>query len=263
MTMSGKPVLVATDLSARCDRAVDRAAMLANDWRARLKVVHVLEPGSKVAEDSALAKETVRTVLPNPDADIDILLPKGSAPEEIARAASETGSAIIVTGIARYNHVGDYLLGTAVDHVIRHADVPVLVIKQRPRGPYRRMLAATDFSPPSRAALLKAAELFPDAAIDLVHAYHVPYEAWLNSEEVRAEIREEAQQEMSAFLNDSALPESLRQRITARLDYGETDRVVRRRLLKAMRTWSCSAPTDAAAWPMRQSAAPRNPCCPG
>lgn len=226
MTMSGKPVLVATDLSARCDRAVDRAVMLANEWRTRLNVVHVLEAGSRVAEDFALAKETVRAILPDPDADIDILLPKGSAPEEIARAARDSGSGIIVTGVARYNHVGDYLLGTAVDHVIRHADVPVLVVKQRPRGPYRRILAATDFSPPSRAALLKAAELFPDAAIDLVHAYHVPYEAWLNSEEVRAEVQEEAQHEMSAFLNDSALPDSLRQRITPRLDYGETDRVM-------------------------------------
>lgn len=226
MTISGKPVLVATDLSARCDRAVDRAVMLAIDWHTRLKVVHVLEAGAKVAGDLALARKIVRVALPNPDADVDILLPKGSAPEEIARAASETGSGIIVTGVARYNHVGDYLLGTAVDHVVRHADVPVLVVKQRPRGPYRRILAATDFSSPSRAALLKAAELFPDAAIDLVHAYHVPYEAWLNSDEVRSEIREEAQQELSAFLNDPALPESLRQRITARLDYGETDRVM-------------------------------------
>ena len=230
MTINGKPVLVATDLSARCDRAVDRAVVLADYWRVRLKVVHVLEAGSKAAEELALAKESVRSVLPDPGADVDILLPAGSAPEEIASAASETGSGIVVTGVARYNHVGDYLLGTAVDHVVRNADVPVLVVKQRPHGQYGRMLVATDLSDCSRAALLEAAELFPDAAINLIHAYHVPYEGWLNSEEVRTEIGDEAQQAMSAFLNDPALSDALRERITAKLDYGETATVVAKAL---------------------------------
>jgi nucleotide-binding universal stress UspA family protein len=92
------------------------------------------------------------------------------------------------------------------------------------------MLAATDLSGCSRAALIKAAELFPDAAIDLIHAYHVPYESWLNSDEVRAEVRDEAQQALSAFLNNTALSDSLRERIAAKIDYGETATVMAKAL---------------------------------
>lgn len=41
-----KTILCTTDLSSRCDRALDRAAMLACDWQARLVVVHALETAS-------------------------------------------------------------------------------------------------------------------------------------------------------------------------------------------------------------------------
>jgi len=43
--MGGPPkkILLATDLSSRCDRALDRAAALAARWQSALVVLHVLE----------------------------------------------------------------------------------------------------------------------------------------------------------------------------------------------------------------------------
>ncbi|MFN5481402.1 MAG: universal stress protein, partial [Brevundimonas sp.] len=38
-----RTLLLATDLSSRCDRALDRAASLAARWDARLIVVNVIE----------------------------------------------------------------------------------------------------------------------------------------------------------------------------------------------------------------------------
>src|SRR3546814_7254277 len=45
MTSSNPPhsILLATDLSHRCDRALDRAVQLAQQWSARLLVVHAVE----------------------------------------------------------------------------------------------------------------------------------------------------------------------------------------------------------------------------
>ena len=40
--MTPKTILVATDLSARSDRALDRATALAAEWNARLVVLHAL-----------------------------------------------------------------------------------------------------------------------------------------------------------------------------------------------------------------------------
>lgn len=226
MTSNGKPILVATDLSARSDRAVDRAIMLAQQWNVRLIVLHALEPGSRLEAEPDLAENAIRAVLPDPETDVSIIPAIGPAPAMVVDAASSADCGLIVTGVARFNDVGDYFIGTAVDHVVRHATVPVLVVKQRPHGPYTSVLIATDFSHCSRQALLTAARLFPDAALHLVHAYHVPFESRLKSADVREYVTQEAQAELDAFVQDPIIPADVRSRITAMLGYGELQGVV-------------------------------------
>lgn len=226
MTTHGKPVLVATDLSARTDRAVDRATQLAREWGVRLIVLHAIEPESQLDARPDCADQAIWEVLPDPQADVDILPALGPAPTVIVQAAESAGCGLIVTGVTRFNHVRDYFIGTAVDHVVRHATVPVLVVKRRPHGAYRTIMVATDYSSCSRRALLTAAELFPDAALYLVHAYHVPYEGWLRSGEVREYVTREAQEELDAFVMGSAIPANVRERISAKLVYGEPHTVL-------------------------------------
>lgn len=227
MTSNGKPILVATDLSARSDRAVDRATLLARQWGVRLIVLHALESGSRLEAKPELAEEAIRAVLPDPTADVGIIPAIGSAPTMIAEAAAQADCGLVVTGVARFNHVGDYLTGTAVDHVVRHATAPVLVVKQRPHKPYASILVATDYSSCSRHALLAAARLFPEATLHLVHAYQVPYESWLGSEAAKQEVTETAQAELDVFVQDAAIPDSVRSRLSARLGYGECQAAVR------------------------------------
>ena len=228
--MTGRSVLVATDLSARCDRTVDRALMLARQWHAAVDLLHVVEPDAKVVEEAAALRERIVATLPDGTRDIEILIARGSAPATITRTAQERASTVIVTGVARYNDVGDYFLGTAVDHVVRNTNIPVLVVKQRPHRPYASLLIATDLSTCSRAALANAGELFPDAVLHLIHAYHVPFEAWLTSEDARRDIREQAQRELDAFLQEPSLPDTVRGRVRAQLGYGETGQVIARAL---------------------------------
>lgn len=226
MPTTGRPILVATDLSARTDRAVDRATLLAQAWNVRLVVLHAVEPGSRMSVQPELANEMIRAVLPDPAADVDIVPALAAAPTAIVDAASAMGCGLIVTGVARFNHVGDYVLGTAVDHVIRQATVPVLVVKQRPHSHYCSILVATDYSSCSRYALNMVADLFPEADIHLVHAYHVPYEAWFRSDQVRQDVSREAQIELDAFLRDPGIAPRVRLRTTATIGYGETHSVM-------------------------------------
>jgi nucleotide-binding universal stress UspA family protein len=215
------PVLVATDLSARSDRAVDRAVFLAEQWGVRLKVVHVFEaePWSEL-DYTRIGEAAVRAVLPDPTKDVDILLLDGSAPTAIVKAAKENECGLIVTGVARHNNLGDYITGTAVDHIVRHASQPVLIVKQRSREPYRSVVVATDFSDCSGEALVAAAGLFPDAMFHLVHAYHVPYAGWLDDEETREEFKQIAEKEMDVFLERCNLPESVQERVRPEFVYG-------------------------------------------
>ena len=226
MTGRGKPILVATDLSARSDRAVDRATMLAGQWGVRLLVLHALEPGSRLESNPELAVDLIRDVLPDPKADVDIISVTGPAPSLIVERAASAGCGLIVTGVGRFIHVGDCFIGTAVDHVVRCARVPVLVVKRRPHRRYSTIMVATDYSSCSKAALLAVAGMFQDAAIHLVHAYHVPYEGWLRSEEVKEDVTKSARVELEAFLQDQTIPDDVRVRVSTHLCHGEPHTVI-------------------------------------
>jgi len=221
-----RPILIATDLSARTDRALDRACSLASLWDVPLLVCHVLEAEGPSAETHDLVAAEVAATLPEVAPNTEIIVQEGSAPAVILRLASERDCQLIVTGVARFNQLGDFFIGTAVDRIIREATSAVLVVRQRPRAEYRSILATTDFSTCSRDALVRAATMFPDAAIHVVHAFHVPFEGLLSVEENLEEFRSEAEGEFETFMNDAAIPPSITKRCTTHLVYGETATVV-------------------------------------
>lgn len=113
-------------------------------------------------------------------------------------------------GVARNNSVGDFFLGTAVDRVIRGTSKPVLVVKNRPHHPYRKILVATDFSDPSQEAIKWAAANFPQAEVHLLHAYSVPFEAWNKASYVAEEIEAEASKHLADMVAE--LQEDVRSR---------------------------------------------------
>ncbi len=106
---------------------------------------------------------------------------------------------MIVVGPARHDHVSDFILGTAVDYLVRRSPVPVLVVKERPRHPYRRILIATDFSDCSLHAVQMTAMLFPKARLDLVHVYDGGFPSRLDPDQTLAFARSEAERESAEF----------------------------------------------------------------
>src|SRR3546814_5600767 len=123
-----------------------------------LTIAHVLKREGPQSGPETVAR--LRAELPPAAQNADLIVRAGSAPKVLAQIAAERGSDLIVTGVARYNGIGDYLLGTAVDHIVRNAQAPALVVRCRATGPYERVVVATDLSDCSRAALLSAARLF-------------------------------------------------------------------------------------------------------
>ena len=201
------PIVAATDFSARADRAVDRAIMLAEELGLSLELLHAIEyaPGRKI--DRAALDRAMRAIIPETDVEISFEYPEGSVPATIARHADEHQAAMIVLGVARYNSIGDYFLGTAVDRVIRGTSKPVIVVKARPRKGYRKILVATDFSDFSRKAIDWAADTFPEAEIALLNTFSVPFEAWNKAPYVAEEIEKEAKARLAELMDD--LPEAV------------------------------------------------------
>lgn len=219
-------ILAATDLGARSDRAVDRAILLAREWRLRPVIAHVVKPPA-ADRDIDLFLKTARDALPDPNTpDVEVILPAGPVPQTVVAAAQDESARLIVAAPARLHGPRDYFIGTAVDTMVRLSDLPVLVVKQRPHDHYRRLMIATDLSESSRFALLEAAALFPDAELHLIHSCHISYKPWLQSDAVEKEVRIESASELKLFIDDPAIPKQLRERLSIHMDYGDIDRVI-------------------------------------
>lgn len=218
-------ILVATDLSARTDRAVERALLLGRQLDEPVTILHVLENGCQLS--SAEERELTALVqhefgLAEQKAEICFAL--GSVPPTISKFAEERGCSLIVTGVARFNSFRDFVLGTAVDYLVRQSSVPVLVVKRRARKAYDRLVIATDFSVAATDAILTAARLLPEVPIRLVHAYEASFPAFLEHDTTAPLIRDESNREMSRVI--SQLPEALRSRVETVVQEGHAAAVL-------------------------------------
>jgi len=230
--MKPKTILFATDLSARCDRALDRSVLLAVEWRARLVVVHAMQDPAPSADrrdwrrspvPRAEAIEEVRRDLQGvEDIDVEVIVERGDPASVVLNRVERTGCDLVVTGVARSETLGRFLLGSTVDELTRHSEVPVLVVKSRPRGPYREIVVATDFSEGSRRALETALRLMPNAQVRLFHAFDVPFEGLLDDKgTTRETAAKNARAEGQAFLAATAGVVSSGLFVPVSCEYGE------------------------------------------
>jgi len=178
-------ILLATDLSARSDRALDRAVQLAQQRQARLVALHVMEPSAakslgappwrrSAGDHRELAERRLRDDLAGTGVAAEMRVETGKPHEVIGAMAAELGCELIVSGVARDETLGRLLLGSTVEKLVRQSETPTLVVRRRCRGPYRKAVVATDFSEGSRHALLAAHRLLPGTALTLFHAFETP-----------------------------------------------------------------------------------------
>jgi nucleotide-binding universal stress UspA family protein len=230
--MTPKKILLATDLSCRCDRALDRAVALATEWQAQLVVLHVLQEPAPVTDlpswrrppdPRQVAWQRVRNDLHGAQGvDIEVMLEQGEPAACILDVINRLGCELVVTGVARDETLGRLLLGTTVEQLTRAAQVPVLVVKSRPRGSYRTVVVATDFSEGSRSALETALTLLPTAQVSLFHGFDILYEGFIDDKmAARESAWHRAMAESQAFLAATPAVATAGRTIATLCEYGE------------------------------------------
>lgn len=215
---AGRPrvIVLATDWSARGDRPLDRAIQLAYYWDALLVVTTVVEappPDVEWAELEARIKARIFEEMPSRDVRFHIDVGKGDVAGSVLAVAAAMDADLIVAGVAHYDHVAEYVLGSAVDQLVRTAAVPVLVVKSRPRNGYARIMVTTDYSPCSAGAL-DLLPAFPRAEVAVVHAR--PPEAlplWPRPAAPRPILEDDSSSDSRRFL--AAVDPALRARLHA------------------------------------------------
>lgn len=196
------PVVVATDFSARADRALDRALLLGKERNCTVRVIHALDFMDADNADWAGLENRMAQTIGEAPCPIETAFPEGSPPHAIANEAQAPEVKLLVLGPARYNSLGDYFLGTAVDYVLRNTDRPTLVVKNRARMPYGHIVAGTDFSRASAYAIIEAARLFPDIDLHVVHAWQVPFQGFQRDQYVAEEIEADEHKRLQKFMED-------------------------------------------------------------
>lgn len=186
-------ILIPVDSSDAAKRAANVGREFAKRYDAHLDVLHVLEdqsrlPGKGGDRDPKEQRQRILEEIPDLATGdglmVDTQLVEGQPHEVIADRADETGSDLIVMGRHGRSGLGERLLGTVTERVLRRTGVPVLTI---PGGDiesttgieYEDILITTDGSENAEQAAPYAADIAHhfEATLHLLNAVDVEAEA--------------------------------------------------------------------------------------
>ncbi len=208
-TAAPQTILMATDLSARSDRALERSVTLAKSHGAQLVVFHVLDEDLPASVQDRVAsaatdeiEDCVSKIQGAEGVDVTIDVAAGKDYRDIIDKADAVSADLIVMGIHRNESGSKPLAGTTLERVIRKGKHPVLVVPARVKGPYERVLVGVDFSVFSRLAIRSASATAPGAEFHIVHAFQVPFEGFQPGREARRAVQQEHDQELTRMIED-------------------------------------------------------------
>jgi nucleotide-binding universal stress UspA family protein len=170
---------MAHDLSRRSSIALQQAVQLARRHDADLEVLHIVEddlPAAVIERRRSEAAHVIEAELPAgsrvPGRSV-VNAVTGRDYTDILCRAEMSHADLIVLGAHREDALRPVVIGTTAERTIGFGTRPVLVVKNSPAGPYRRVEIAVDFTASAGQAAAFAFALLPDAEFCLVHAVSV------------------------------------------------------------------------------------------
>lgn len=223
-------IVAATDFSAPSRHAALRAAMLGETSGASLTLAHALgdsaledlrrwladdSQASGLLEDDARRRlsELAQELTSTRGLDVRVHLAVGRPVEQVIRLAEDLDADLVVTGTRGAGFFRGVVVGSTAERIAKRSSRPVLMVRQMPREPYRRVLVPVDFSDWGPAAIATARRVAPEASLVLMHAVEVPFEGRLRLAGVadtvvqryRDNARREAQQRLAQLASAAGL----------------------------------------------------------
>jgi nucleotide-binding universal stress UspA family protein len=220
-----RTILAATDFSFSAHRAARRAAGLAREHCAILRLLHVVHPDAAarasqrrlrppidldryLSLDAQHGLESLAADVSAPGLTVEREMRHGSVLDEILSAADHAD--LLVLGPRGLRPIHEFILGAAAERLLNKSRRPMLVVKTEPGSKYRRVLVPVDFSDHSLTAVRFARVLAPDAELCIFHAFASTAEGTLRSAGVseesiaqyRAEDERDAREQMDKLIAD-------------------------------------------------------------
>lgn len=182
--MQIQSLLAITDLSAEGDRAVLRAAMLAAQHRALLKIMYA--PGDLAGSDRSDVKEGTARLAAEVHKRFDILVKNVSHIGGNIQAVVEEARWVdmLVMSERRERSVTAFFLGQPIERLQRVIACPILLVRLEVARDYRRILVAVDFTPEPKKLVKIAWSLERHAQVQLFHAMTTLYPGKLRYNDV-------------------------------------------------------------------------------
>lgn len=164
-------VVAATDLSAAATLATEQAARLARDLGAGLCLLHVADTPGEAAGASTRLQEQARQVGEKFGVPTRAETRAGEPAAGIIHFLSECPARLVVVGEHAQGWLREAFIGGTALQVLHRARIPVLLARTPLPPALRHILVAADFSDNALRAVAVAGELFPSAALTILHAY--------------------------------------------------------------------------------------------
>lgn len=171
-----RTLVAGIDLTAMGRRVADRARILAEESGSVVDLVHVLEPVGEAMIDPRLirlmrdhqaaeARRMADWLSQRTDVEVKLDVIKGSPAWELASRAKKAD--LILLGSST---VDAFTAGPTTRRVAAMASSDVLIVRRQPRVPYRRIIAAVDFSESSRVAVEQALAMGSDPEVTVLYS---------------------------------------------------------------------------------------------
>lgn len=198
-----KTIIVPVDFSKHSEYALRAAAILAKKYNAEIVAVHMLELSTvhaygeetqsdhmakavfyiKRAEqqfEEFLKKDYLSGISVTP------IIRHFKVFSELGEVAEENNADLIVMGSEGSSGLSGFFIGSNTEKVVRHSDIPVLVIKNDPVDwDIRKVVFATDFADETKESFLTLTKILAplDVELQLLHV-NVPGESFQDSDEI-------------------------------------------------------------------------------
>lgn len=182
-------IVVGIDVFENSDHVLKRALMVARETGSDLFVVHAVKipwldiPSYFGSKPITIDKEGIQKKIEkkikrlNKETKVNcfVFVKEGNADDIILYEAKLHKSDLIIIGAHSRTKGKKKRVGATAEKVANQSHMPVLVVKNSCKKPYKNIIAPTDFEIQSKQSILFARSLFPDASIQIVNAFETIY----------------------------------------------------------------------------------------
>ncbi|WP_037489633.1 universal stress protein [Sphingobium indicum] len=237
ISIQPRRILVATDLTPRSDRALDRAVQLAAEFGAELIAAHILDPAEtpqyfvdrsrrswrRIPDPVERMRWQLRRDLGGASEGIRVIVEEGNPAEKLIDLAIREQCDLIVTGDAGPESLSRMIFGSTINRIVRGSTAPVLMVHDRPTRRYRDIVIATDFTEASLQALQTVAAFFPTSDLTLFHGYDIPYAGFIVDRDIESELRSIEKEITTKFMADARITPNVKSRTAVMIEHGSPD----------------------------------------